>query len=256
MLRILTVIVVLSCATEVVAQTNDDAPSRFLLFGGLSENANNLPYRQTLLLTDQKVSPVFSLGSGRGFELSVTRLKTQHLALTADLSVYSERFTGGATYCQPTACGTGLNYEDNAQSIYLVAGPEYRGSERHRMTPFARGLAGAVFSRSEFTMAGSNVQYLNEFSGTGLAVLSTAGFAQTPTIHYSDSHSDSGLTLSLGAGLDVRLSTTLSGRVLVDYNPTFLTRPDISDESVAAPTGSTNVQDHIRFSIGIVWHFR
>jgi len=33
---------------------------------------------------------------------------------------------------------------------------------------FARGLAGAVFSRSEFTMAGSNVQYFDEFSGTGL----------------------------------------------------------------------------------------
>ena len=64
------------------------------------------------------------------------------------------------------------------------------------------------------------------------------------------------MTLSLGAGLDVRKSQALSGRILIDYDPTFLTRPDIRNEAVPEPTGSTRTQAHIRFSFGIVWHFR
>jgi hypothetical protein len=124
MVRTLTVILVLSCATQVVAQMKDDAPSQYLLFGGVSENPNNVPYRETLLIKDRKVSPVLSLGSGRGFEFSITRRKTRHLAYTADFSGYFERFTGDAIYCQPSACGTGLRFEDKEQTFYLVAGPE------------------------------------------------------------------------------------------------------------------------------------
>src|ERR1043165_4705423 len=210
MVRTLTVILMLSCATQVVAQTQRGPPTCFLRFGGFSENPNNVPYRETLLITDQKVSPVLSLGSGRGFEFSITRRKTPHLAYTADFSGYQDRFTGDAIYCQPTACGTGLRFEDKEQTFYLVAGPEYRGSERRRVTPFVHGLVGAVFSRSKFTMTGSNVQYFDQFSGTGLIVLSTSPFAKTSTIRYADSHSDIGLTLSLGAGLDVRVSDALS----------------------------------------------
>lgn len=256
MARILTIILVLSCATVVVAQTNDDTSSQYLFFGGISENANNIPYRGALLITDRKVSPALSLGSGRGFEFSATRWKSRHLAYTADFSGYRESFSGNATYCEPTACGIGLRFEDKAQAFYLVAGPELRGSEWRRMTPFAHGLAGAVFTRSKFTMTGSNVQYVNSYSGTGLALLSTSGIPKTSTVHYSDSFSDIGLTLSLGAGLDVRMTEALSARFLIDYDPTFLTRPDIRDESVAGPTGTTHIQTHVRLSFGIVWHFR
>lgn len=258
MVRILTVILVLSCAAQVVAQTNDDQSSQFLLFGGVSENPNYIPYREVLLITDRKVSPVLSLGSGRGFEFSVTRRKSRHLAWTADFSGYQERFTGDAAYCDLKACGIGLHFEDKAQAFYLVAGPELRGSERRRMTLFVRGLAGGVFSRSKFTMAGSNVQYVDSYSTTtGLVLLSTSGFPKTSTVHYADSSNDIGLTLSFGAGLDVRMSEALSGRVLIDfYNPTFLTRPDIRDQSVAGPTGTTHIQNHTRLSLGIVWHVR
>ncbi|HKR67012.1 MAG TPA: hypothetical protein VJZ00_25010 [Thermoanaerobaculia bacterium] len=255
MVRTLTVILMLGCATQAVAQANDDAPAQYLLFGGGSENTNNVPYRETLLLKDRKVSPVLSLDSGRGFEFSITRRTTRHLAYTADFSAYQERFTGDAIYCQPTACGTGLHFEDKEQSFHLVAGPEYRGSERLRVTPFARALAGAVFSRSKFTMEGSNVQYFDSYSGTGLILFSTSPFPKTSTVHYADSYNDVGLTLSLGAGLDVRMSESLSARFLMDYDPTFLTRPDIRDLQFAEPTGSTHIQPHIRISLGIVWRF-
>jgi hypothetical protein len=254
MVRTLTAILVLSCAMQVVARTSDDEASGLLLFGGLSENHNYVPPRGTLLITDRKVSPYLSLGSGPGFEFSVTRRKSRHLAYTADFSGYFERFSGDATYCQPTSCGTGLRFEDKVQTFYLVAGPEYRGSERRRMTPFVHGLAGAVFSSSRFTMAGSNVQYFDVLSTTGLVLLSTSPFPKTSTVHYADSHTDTGLTLSLGAGLDVRMSEALSGRILIDYDPTFLTRPDIRNPRIAEATGSTNIQNHTRISLGIVWH--
>ena len=256
MIRTLVVILVLSCAAQIGAQTNGEASSQYLLFGAISENADTVPNRETLLLTDRKVSPVFSLGSGRGFEFSLTLRKTEHLAYTADFSAYHDHFTGDATYCQPTACGTGLHFEDKSETFYLVAGPEYRGSERLRLTPFVHGLAGAVFSRSKFTMAGSNVQYFDQFRGTGLILLSTSPFPKTATIHYADSYSDIGLALSLGAGLDVRLSDALSARALMDYDPTFLTRPDVRSERTAEPTGSAHMQTHIRFAFGFVWHFR
>jgi len=256
MLRTLTLILALSCATELVAQANDKAPPRFLLFGGWSENHNYVPPRETLFVQDREVSPFLSLGSGRGFEVSVTRMKNPHLVYTADFSAYREHFSGDATYCQPNACGVGLSFEDKTQTFYLVAGPEYRASERRRMTPFFHGLVGAVFSSSKFTMTGSNVQYFNPYSGTGLVVYTSSAFPQASTIHYADSHSDIGLTLSLGAGLDVRMSQSLSGRILIDYDPTFLTRPDINDPSVAGPAGSTSVQGHTRISLGIVWHFQ
>src|SRR5262245_42003200 len=126
MFRTLTAILVLSCLTE-VAQANDKPPSQYMLFGGLTENHNFVPERETLLIRDREVSPFLSLGSGRGFEFSVTRMKTQHFGYAADFSGYLERFTGDATYCQPDACGVGLRFEDKAQAFYLVAGPELRG---------------------------------------------------------------------------------------------------------------------------------
>ena len=141
MVRILTVILVLSCATQVIAQTDADGSSRFLLFGGISENHNYIIDREVLLITDRKVSPALSLGSGNGFEFSVTQPRSKHLAYTADFSGYLESFSGGATYCQPSACGIGLRFEDKVQTFYLTAGPEFRGSERRRMTLFAHALA-------------------------------------------------------------------------------------------------------------------
>src|ERR1051326_8782106 len=129
MARFLTVILVLSCATQVVAQTDADGSSPFLFSAAISENPNFLPYREALLITDRKVSPALSLGSGRGFEFSVTRQRSKHLAYTADLSGYSESFSGGAIYCQPTSCAIGLHFENKAQTFYLTAGPEFRGSE-------------------------------------------------------------------------------------------------------------------------------
>jgi hypothetical protein len=251
--------IALCCAVQAVAQSSASGePSRYLLFGGYSANADFVPNRAALLVTDRKVAPFFSHGSGpTGFEVSVTRIRSRHVAFAVDLSGYSDRFSGGATFCQfPTGCAPGLKHEANTRAVYLVAGPEVRADEWRRLTPFVHGLIGAVFTSSKFTMSGTNLQYFNPYGGSGLVVVSTSASTPGSSVRYSDSSSDAGLTLTLGAGLDVRFSKAFSARALMDYAPTFLERPDLRNANSAEALGTVNRQAHARFSFGIVWKFR
>ena len=250
--------IALCCAMQAAAQNSADSASHFLFFGGYSVNADYVPNRHgVLIITDRKVSPFFSHGSGpTGFEASVTRIRSEHLAFTADLSGYSDRFSGGATYCQPTGCAPGLTFEARTQAFYLVAGPELRGGEWRRVTPFVHGMLGAVTTKSKFTMSGSNLQYFDPYGGGGLIVISRSALSNPSTLRYSDTNTDSGLTLTLGAGLDVRLSNAFSARVLMDYAPTFLVRPDLRNTNIPEAVGTTHRQEHTRLSFGVVWKFR
>ena len=251
-------VIALCCAMQAAAQDSAASASHFLLFGGYSVNADYVPNRRGVLtITDRKVSPFFSHASGpTGFEVSVTRIRTKHLAFTADLSGYADRFSGGATYCQPTGCAPGLTFEARTQAFYLVAGPEFRGGEWRRVTPFVHGFLGAVTTKSKFTMSGSNLQYFDPYSGGGLIVISRSALSNPSTVHYSDTNADSGLTLTLGAGLDVRLSDAFSARLLMDYAPTFLARPDLRHTDIPEAVGTTHRQGHTRLTFGVVWKFR
>jgi opacity protein-like surface antigen len=250
----------MTAATATAQSSAGSAPSHFLLFGGYSVNADYVPNRGgVLLIRDRKVSPFFSHGSGpTGFEASVTRIRSKHLAFTADLSGYSDRFSGGATYCQlpGRGCAPGVTFEAKTWALYLVAGPELRGGEWGRVTPFVHGLMGAVMTNSKFTMSGSNVQYFNPYSGGGLILVSPSELPNSSNLRYSDTNTDSGLTLTLGAGLDVRLSDAFSARVLMDYAPTFLDRPDLRNVNIPEAVGTIHRQGHTRLSFGIVWKFR
>jgi hypothetical protein len=251
--------IALCCSMPASAQNSaDSAPSHFLFFGGYSVNVDYVPNRGVLIIADRKVSPFFSHGSGpTGFEASVTRIRSRHLAFTADLSGYSDRFSGGATYCHPAAgCAPGLTFEAKTQAFYLVAGPELRGVEWRRVTPFVHGLIGAVMTNSKFTMSGSNLQYFDPYSGGGLIVISRSVFPNSSSFRYSDANTDTGLTLTLGAGLDVRLGEAFSARVLMDYAPTFLVRPDLRNTNIPEAVGTIRRQEHTRITFGIVWKFR
>jgi opacity protein-like surface antigen len=245
------------CVLQAAAQNSAGSASPFLLFGGYSVNADYVPNRSgVLVIRDQKVSPFFSHGSGPvGFEASITRIRSKHLAFTADLSGYSDRFSGGATYCPRPGCAPGLTFEARTQAFYLVAGPEFRGGEWRRVTPFVHGLLGAVMTKSNFTMSGSNLHYFDPFSGSGLIVASRSALSNPSTVRYSDTNTDSGLTLTLGAGLDVRLSDAFAARVLMDYAPTFLVRPDLRNTNIPEAVGTTHQQGHTRLTVGVVWKF-
>src|SRR4029450_7786895 len=242
------------------------------VFGGYSANADYVQNRPAILVVDHKVSPFFSHGSGpTGFEASFKRDVRNGLGITVDVSGYFDPFPPGpAAYCQPgsstvgIACGTGLTFQATGRAFYVTAGPEWKIRRGKRFAPFAQALAGIVYTRSTFMMSGSDVQYTNPFTG-GVLLFTSAGFPQDRSIHYADAHADAGLALAIGGGFDIRLSKRIGVRVVMDYDPTFLVRPVIPELtpdaqgrvhlSQPAPN-ERHRQDHVRLSIGMVWHIR
>jgi hypothetical protein len=94
--------------------------------------------------------------------------------------------------------------------------------------------------------------------GTGLT------FQADRSIHYADAHADAGLALAIGGGFDIRLTTRIGLRAAMDYDPTFLVRPVFPDLTPDAQgrvalrpaSNERQRQDHVRLSIGTVWHIR
>jgi len=216
--------------------------------------------------------PFFSHGSGpTGFEVSYKRYVRNGLGFKAYVSWYSDTFpAGSATYCQPAesstgiACGTGLTFQATGRALYLTAGPEWKLRHDKRFAPFAQVLAGIVYARSTFVMTGSDVQYSNPFTG-GVLLFTSAGFQQDRNVRYSDSTADAGFALDVGGGFDIRLGKGLGFRVAMDYDPTFLTRPAAPDLTPDAQgrvslshltSNDSHRQDHVRLSVGVVWHIR
>jgi len=239
---------------------------------GYSVNADYVSSRPALLISDQKVSPFFSHGSGpTGFETSFKRYVRNGLGIKADLSSYSDSFPPGkAAYCQPAtsatgiACGTGLTFEAKGRAYYLTAGPEWKFRREKRFALFAQVLGGIVHARSKFAMSGADVQYANPFTG-GVLLFTSAGFQPDRKITYSDSQASTGLALSMGGGFDTRLSKRLGLRVAMDYAPTFLARPVIPDLTADAQgrvslpppmPAERTTQDHVRLTVGLVWRIR
>src|SRR4029453_11878918 len=243
------------------------------MFAYTTVNADYVQNRPAILIVDQKVSPFFSHGSGpTGFEASFKHDVRNGLGIKVDVSGYSDTFPPGpAAYCQPDSsapgipsCGTGLTFQATGRALYVTAGPEWRIRRGKRFAPFAQTLVGIVYTRSSFMMNGSDVQYTNPFTG-GVLLFTSAGFPQDRSIHYADAHADVGLALAIGGGFDIRLSKQLGVRVVMDYDPTFLVRPVVPELtpdaqgrvhlSQPAPN-ERHRQDHVRLSIGMVWHIR
>ena len=57
-----------------------------------------------------------------------------------------------------------------------------------------------------------------------MIVVNTAGFPKDANIRYTDKSADTGLALTLGGGLDIRINRKLRFREVMDYDPTFLKR--------------------------------
>lgn len=244
---------------------------RIEVFGGYSANADYVRNRPVILVADQRVSPFFSHGSGpAGFEASFRHDLRDGLGIKVDVSGYSDTFPPGpAAYCQPDgstagfACGTGLTFQVKGRAFYVTAGPEWKFRRGKRFAPFAQALVGIVYTRATFMMSGSDVHYTNPFTG-GVLLFTSAGFPQDRSIRYADAHADAGLALALGGGFDIRLSNRIGLRAAMDYDPTFLVRPVFPDltpdaqgrVAVRPAPNERQRQDHVRLSIGMVWHIR
>ncbi|HEY6351083.1 MAG TPA: hypothetical protein VI636_16895 [Candidatus Angelobacter sp.] len=105
-------------------------------------------------------------------------------------------------------------------SLYVLAGPEFKLRNHTRFAPFAHTLIGAVHAESVFETTGA--------------------------INFSDSSSQTGSAAVLGGGIDFRISHAIGLRTTLDYAPTFLGE---------AMPGESGPQHHIRISVGGLFHF-
>jgi opacity protein-like surface antigen len=251
------------CSSSVAVAQGAAALPRYELFGGYSVNTDSVKNRSAIFVVDQTVSPFFNHGSGPiGFEVSVKRYMRGGLSIKTNFSSYSDTFPPGkAAYCQSSGCATGLSFQASNRSYYFTAGPEWKFRRDKGFSPYVQALAGIVHERAEFAMEGSDSGL--PFNG-GLLLGTSTGFPSNQNIKYSDSHADTGPALSVGAGFDIRLTRRLAFRTSMDYDPTFLVRPVITDPIPDAQgrvvltnpiPSQRNVQHHTRATIGFVWSF-
>jgi hypothetical protein len=105
-----------------------------------------------------------------------------------------------------------------------MAGPEIKGRNRTRLTPFAHALFGGVASHASFSTTG-------------------------PALTHSDSDTRAAFAMDFGGGLDVRITNRFSIRAGADYTGIFL--KELGDTE----SGSGSLQSHLRASVGIVFRF-
>ena len=140
--------------------------------------------------------------------------------------------------------------------MYFTAGPVLTAREGKRTSVFAHALVGAVRSSSTFNLSGTNVEYVQNPTSlpSQLIVFTGQPFGQPSSVSYTDHFSDIGLATTLGGGVDVRLAHRLQFRASMDWNPTFLSRPERSAHTdVVVVPSARGMQGHTRISVGVVW---
>ncbi|HKP38998.1 MAG TPA: outer membrane beta-barrel protein [Pyrinomonadaceae bacterium] len=154
-----------------------------------------------------------------GLEASLIRNFNRHLGLKADFSAHfnDETGPGNVIICNP-ACTTATQTIQFRSRVYnFLAGPELKGRNRTRFTPFVYALGGLGHTHARFDTPG-------------------------PTFNLLLRKSTNNFAMALGGGLDLRATKRTGIRASIDYNPIF-----IGDSSGGR-------RDLIRLSLGILFH--
>jgi len=218
-------VVVCLCASSAFAQSTSPAPyPRLEIFGGFSANGSIKSDEAPGPINNFPISRSFSNGAGgpSGFEGSITGNFNKYLGIKGDFSMYFDSGPGHVSVqiCSQGSCTTTTqDFRVNRRAYYLMFGPEIKWRNKTRVTPYAHALFGVAVSTAEFSTASSVF-----------------------TLHDSDSRT--GFAAAFGGGLDIRLSKRFSIRTMMDYTAAFL---GYNNES------SSSRQNHVRFSIGIVF---
>jgi hypothetical protein len=210
------------CSLAMAQNTRSSDDSKFELFAGYSANGYFVN-ESTVTVQSQKVSSFFTdrAGGSKGFEISLNRNFNRYIGLKGDFSSYFETLHGRGNICQGSTCTTGNPFKVPLRSFYFTAGPEFKLRNSTRFTPFAHALVGGVASHAEFVITAPGIRVSNSTTRTGFAA-------------------------SFGGGVDVRLSQRVSLRTSADYTATFLAEPN---------PGEGRPQNHVRTSVGILFHF-
>jgi len=157
---LLAALVVLACAVATLAQSHDpDRYPKIEVFGGFSANDYFNYVSFPTSIPGLKLSPFLtSTAGGKGLETSITGNINKYFGITGDFSVYFDNVEAPLTFkvCQqPDQCTTALqNTHGGRTAFYFMAGPEIKGRNRTRFTPFARALFGGVASHASFSTSG------------------------------------------------------------------------------------------------------
>lgn len=160
----------------------------------------------------------------RGIEVSVIRNFNKYFGIKGDFSFHPDTDKGRGTIVQPCAqpvCPTATqDFQFKTRLFNFLVGPEIKGRNRTRLTPFAHALFGVAHGRGTFTTSGT-------------------------ALNLNVTETDTGFAMALGGGLDVRVTKRFSVRASMDYNPAFITKTD---------AGSRDRRDNVRISLGILFH--
>ena len=204
----LLVLLVVLLSSLVAAQDENKDGRRVEVFGGYSYLVTN---------TKESGNPIDHLGNLDGVNVAITYNITKRFGITGDFSAH---------FLKTTQDIPGGTISFNTKSFNFFVGPQYKFTNKTRVTPFVHALAGISNNRSSYR------------------VIATG--ATTPAAEVSRSISDLGL--AIGGGLDVRVNKRISIRAFqIDYNPVFVqSRPQFG-------INGGRRFDNVRFSIGIVF---
>jgi hypothetical protein len=224
-------LVVVVCGVEVAAQSSTgDRYAGIEVFGGFSANDYFNYVNFPASLPSLNFSPFLtSTAGGKGFETSMTKNFNKYFGITGDFSVYFDNVEGLLIIklCQGSAdqCTTAQqDTRGGRTAFYFMAGPEIKGPNRTRFTPFARALFGGAASHARFSTSGS-------------------------ALIHSDSDIRGAFSMDFGGGLDVRINGRFSIRGTADYMGVFL--KDLGDTD----SGTGSLQNHLRLAVGVVFRF-
>jgi hypothetical protein len=156
---------------------------------------------------------------GQGFETSLIRNFNKHFGIKGDFSFHfnNESDRGPVSACSPVCTTVTQDFQLKTRVYNFLAGPEFKARNSTRFTPFVHALGGLAHTSATFTTPG-------------------------PTHILFIRRNDSTFAMGLGGGLDIRASTRVSFRAMMDYNPVF-----VNDST-------TGTRDFVRFSLGVLFH--
>lgn len=163
-------------------------------------------------------------GSNKGLETSVTGYFNKYFGAKADFSAYFGTNQGRGVITlnsvQPPVTNANLDFSFKHQSYALLFGPEFRASNKTRVTPFAHALLGVGWDSGNVKLSGSG--------SNGLLKIS-----------------DGGLAAAIGGGFDFKAAERFGFRASADYHPVCSGSKDYD------PRGC---RDQMRISLGLVFH--
>jgi opacity protein-like surface antigen len=220
---ILTILAVILMAPLSQAQGSRDSDyPKIELYGGWLDSGE-FPYNVFHLGSAQGAFTLESdFGTHRGFEASFTRNFRRYFGLKGEFSAQFHRDAFSVNACVQTPCLPVVqSAELNPRLFNFLAGPEFKARNHTRFTPFAHALFGLAHTTATFKTSGSAINL---------------GLSTTET----------GYSVAIGGGLDIRIQSHWSIRTVVDYNAKSVGRDD---------NGARQLQQDLRFSTGILFHF-